>query len=264
MKTLPEISYFRLSIAFILPAVVTVIFFLWTDRVKRILYALARMFIQLMLIGYVLIYIFKSDSPAIIGLTLCVMVSAASWIVLGSVHKKYKLSYPKILAAIIIAGGTTLVIITQAVIVLKPWYFPQYVIPLAGMIFANSMNSVSLAAERVISELTKGQSFKKARQAAFQASLIPITNSLFAVGLVSLPGLMTGQILSGVSPLIAARYQIVVMLMIFGSSGLASALFLIFTKSDIIKIIEKEQDEQTEQALVTDKRTQNSTEQVGR
>ncbi len=233
---LPEISYFRLAIAFVLPAIVTFIFYLWTESTKRILYALSRMFVQLMLIGYVLIYIFKSNSPAIIGLTLCVMVSAASWIVLGSVKKKYKLPYIKILGAIIIAGGTSLVIITQAVIRLDPWYLPRYVIPLAGMIFANSMNSVSLAAERVVSELTKGQSFEQARQAAFQASLIPITNSLFAVGLVSLPGLMTGQILSGVSPLIAARYQIVVMLMIFGSSGLASALFLIFTKSDTMKI----------------------------
>jgi len=237
---LPEISYFQLIIAFIPSAIVTVIFYVWTDKVKHTLYALARMLTQLMLIGYVLIYIFKSDSPAVIGLTLCVMISAASWIVLGSVHKKYKLPYPKVLTAIIIGGGTTLIFITQVVLVLKPWYLPQYVIPLAGMIFANSMNSVSLAAERIISELNKGEEFVKARQAAFQASLIPITNSLFAVGLVSLPGLMTGQILSGVSPLIAARYQIVIMLMIFGASGLSSSLFLIFTKSDILKMTTEE------------------------
>ncbi len=240
IKKLPEISYWQLIIAFLPPAIVTVVFYFWTDKIRRVFYALARMFTQLMLIGYVLIFIFKSDSPAVIGLTLCVMISAASWIVLGSVHKKYKLPYSKVLAAIILGAGTTLIFVTQVVLVLKPWYLPQYVIPLAGMIFANSMNSVSLAAERIISELNKGEEFVKARQAAFQASLIPITNSLFAVGLVSLPGLMTGQILSGVSPLIAARYQIVIMLMIFGASGLSSALFFTFTRSNMLKLTSKD------------------------
>ena len=88
-------------------------------------------------------------------------------------------------------------------------------IPLAGMAFANAMNSVSLASERLQAEIDNGNSGIKARNTAFQASLIPTINSLFAVGLVSLPGMMTGQILSGVSPLIAVRYQIMVMCMIF-------------------------------------------------
>jgi putative ABC transport system permease protein len=99
-------------------------------------------------------------------------------------------------------------------------------IPLAGMIFANSMNSVSLAAERLNAEIGRQETFEKARNIAYQASLIPIINSLFAVGLVSLPGMMTGQILSGVSPLIAVRYQIMVMAMIFGASGISVACFL--------------------------------------
>ena len=99
------------------------------------------------------------------------------------------------------------------------------------MIFANSMNAVSLAAERLFAEMERGVSFKEARKKALQAALIPITNSLFAVGLVSIPGMMTGQILSGVSPFIAARYQIMVMCMIFGSAGLSTALFLWLAKS---------------------------------
>ena len=65
-----------------------------------------------------------------------------------------------------------------------------------------------------------------ARNRAFTAALIPITNTLFAVGLVSLPGMMTGQILSGVSPLLAVRYQIIVMCMVFGSAGISSACYL--------------------------------------
>ncbi|HKJ53899.1 MAG TPA: ABC transporter permease, partial [Gammaproteobacteria bacterium] len=68
--------------------------------------------------------------------------------------------------------------------------------------------------------------FSRARNSAFQAAMIPVTNSLLAVGLVSLPGMMTGQILAGTSPLIAARYQIIVMCMIFSSAGISAALFL--------------------------------------
>ena len=109
---------------------------------------------------------------------------------------------------------------------LDPWYLPRYMIPLAGMVFANAMTAVSLAAERLFAELGHGDSWEEARKMAFQAAMIPVVNSLFAVGLVSLPGMMTGQILSGVSPLIAARYQIMVMCMIFASAGISTAIFL--------------------------------------
>ena len=93
------------------------------------------------------------------------------------------------------------------------------------MIFAAGMNAISLFAERYFAELNKNLDNSIARNTAYQATLIPTINSLFAVGLVSLPGMMTGQILSGVSPLIAVRYQIMVMLMLFASSGLTAALF---------------------------------------
>ena len=81
-------------------------------------------------------------------------------------------------------------------------------------------------AERLQAELEQGKNFLEARNLAFQTGMIPVINALFAVGLVSLPGMMTGQILSGVSPFIAARYQIMVMCMIFASAGLSTALFL--------------------------------------
>ena len=98
------------------------------------------------------------------------------------------------------------------------------------MTIANCMNTVSLAAERFESELTN-HPYNEARHTAMSAALIPTINSLFAVGIVSLPGMMTGQILSGVDPLIAVRYQIVVMCMIFGSSGIASASYLLLQKA---------------------------------
>lgn len=110
---------------------------------------------------------------------------------------------------------------------LEPWYLPRYVVPLAGMVFANAMTSVSLAAERLYAELGHGLQWEQARLAAYQAAMIPVINALFAVGLVSLPGMMTGQILSGVSPLVAARYQIMVMCMIFAASGISTAIFLV-------------------------------------
>jgi len=119
------------------------------------------------------------------------------------------------------------------VIDIDPWFLPRYMVPLAGMVFAGSMNAVSLAAERLESELARSVEFTEARATALNASLIPLINSLFAVGLVSLPGMMTGQILSGVSPIVAAKYQIVVMCMLFGASGMSATIYLSLAKRRI-------------------------------
>ena len=89
------------------------------------------------------------------------------------------------------------------------------------------MNTVSLAAERFESEFKRGESYIGARRTALDATLIPQINSLFAVGLVALPGMMTGQILSGVDPNVAVRYQIMVMWMVFGSGGIAAVIYLV-------------------------------------
>ncbi|WP_289282296.1 ABC transporter permease, partial [Methylophaga sp. UBA5088] len=157
---------------------------------------------------------------------MLVMVSTASWIALGTVKDQRRALYPVVFISILLGSGLTLLLITQSVIGLSPWYEPRYMIPLAGMIFANAMNSVSLAAERLSTELSRNIDFITARYEAFQAAFIPTINSMLAVGLVSLPGMMTGQILSGVSPITAAHYQIVVMCMIFGGSGLSIVFFL--------------------------------------
>ena len=89
------------------------------------------------------------------------------------------------------------------------------------------MNTISLAGERYQTERSRGAEYPEARQAAMTAALIPQINTLLAVGLVALPGMMTGQVLSGVDPLVAARYQIMVMCMIFSTAGLAAALYLV-------------------------------------
>ncbi len=224
-----------LAIGFVPAALAAGILFYWSMNGANALYALARMLLQLLLIGYFLTYIFETPSPGLILSILTVMVLASSWIALGSLTNLRRTLFVPGLAAIGLAGGGTLVLVTQAVLQLEPWYEPRYLVPLAGMIFANAMNAVSLAAERMHAELQRHQAvdselYCQSRNAAFHAAMIPIINSLFAVGLVSLPGMMTGQILSGVSPLIAVRYQIMVMCMIFGSGAMATALFLIWAR----------------------------------
>ena len=234
-NSIQDISLLNLSVAFIPMIVVLGIMFKWHMNYGNAIYATLRMVIQLLIIGYFLVFIFNTESSWIVLGVLFVMVVASSWIALGVIKQQQRKLFVSTLTAIIIGGGITLAIVSQGVLVLDPWYSPRYMIPLAGMIFANAMNTVSLAVERLNSELTNGVDYDKARFIAFQAAMIPVINSLFAVGLVSLPGMMTGQILSGVSPLIAVRYQIVVMCMVFSSAGISSALFLVIARKYFVK-----------------------------
>ncbi|MCG6937182.1 MAG: ABC transporter permease [Gammaproteobacteria bacterium] len=238
--SLQTIPLLNLSLAFI-PVLITIfILYQWSLRSGNALYAISRMLVQLLLIGYLLTYIFESDSSGIVLLILFVMVFSSSWIALGTVAEKRQELFKYALVSIAFGGGFTLLLITQAVLALDPWYSAQSMIPIAGMIFANAMNSVSLATERLNAETGRGVPYDAARKIALQSSLIPVINSLFAVGLVSLPGMMTGQILSGVSPLIAARYQIMVMCMVFGAAGIATASFLVLVRHIFEKVLADE------------------------
>ena len=221
-----EISLQGLALGLLPVAVVIVIMLRWSAGPATAIYATGRMLIQLLLIGYVLVYIFEAEHAAIIGAVLIVMLITASWIAIRPVARKQTHVFRNALIAISIGGILVLALVTQVVIAVEPWFNPRYVVPLAGMVFAGAMNSVSLAAERFESEIGRNISVSEARRIALSAALIPIINSLFAVGVVALPGMMTGQILSGISPLIAAKYQIVVMSMLFGVSGLSAALYL--------------------------------------
>lgn len=217
----------QLAIAFI--PVIAVVFILqrWSHQdAATTLYAMARMLGQLLLIGYFLNYLFETDDPGTIVAIILVMIFASSWIALRTVSEDRAGLYWQAWLAIAIGGSITLFTVIYGVLAIEPWYQPRFAIPLAGMVYANAMNAVSLAADRLKAECCRGEAWENARNAAFNAAMIPNINMLFAVGLVSLPGMMTGQILSGVSPLIAVRYQIMVMCMIFAAAGLASALFL--------------------------------------
>lgn len=226
MATVPEISLWQLLIALLPVLPVAWVYWRWQLGAGRIGYALLRMLAQLLLIGYLLAFIFDLSQPLwLMGIVL-VMLTASSWIALGQVEaERHRLLLPAVIA-IGIGGAFNLGVALLGVLQVDPWYQPRYLIPLAGMVFSNAMNSVSLAADRMAAEVSGGKPFEVARQAAFKASMIPSVNMLLAVGLVSLPGMMTGQILSGVSPLIAARYQILIMCMLLSASGVSVVLFL--------------------------------------
>lgn len=238
-STVQIIPLLNLGFIFIPVLVVVTLLYQWSLNSGNALYAVVRMLGQLLLVGYFLSYIFEAKNAGIVLLVLAVMVFASSWIALGTIKNFRLVLYRHALLSILLGGVLILMIVILAVLDLEPWYLPQVMIPLAGMVFANSMNSVSLSAERLMAELERGVCYLEARQIALQASLIPVINSMFAVGLVSLPGMMTGQILSGVSPLIAARYQIMVMCMIFASAGISSICFLLLSKKTLNKTLDE-------------------------
>ncbi len=224
--SLSTIPIARLLAAFAPSVVLLVLMHRWSLEARTAVYANARMLVQLLAVGYVLTYVFETDEPAVVVAVVAVMIALSSWIALRPLRRKGLGSYPLALVAISASGVVMLVLVTQVVLDLPRWFEPHIVVPLAGMIFANTMNTVSLSAERFESETVRSADSGAARAVALEAALIPQINGLLAVGVVSLPGMMTGQILSGVDPLVAVRYQIMVMCMVFGSGGLGAVLYL--------------------------------------
>ena len=235
MDSIQSIPLENLALAFIPVFVVVFILYRWNSDGRDALIGISRMLVQLLIVGYFLAYLFDARNAWIVLTVLAAMLFVSSWISLRTVKLRRKSLYLIALISIFVGGGLVLLLITQGVLGLDPWYEPRYLIPLGGMIFSSSMNSISLAAERIDAEIKRGVDYDKARSIALRAALIPIVNALFGVGIVSLPGMMTGQILSGVSPLIAVRYQVMVMCMLFSASGISAAFFLQLIKSHLIK-----------------------------
>lgn len=209
------------------PALVLMwLLFRWTDQGRILVRASLRMIGQLVLIGYGLVWLFRVQHWGWVLLALTAMAAVAGWIALRPLPERDGRLYGRALLCISLCGGGTLVLVVGAVLQPAHWHDPRVVIPLAGMIFAGAMNQISLASERYLSERERGADHIAARATALRASMIPLLNSFFAVGLVQLPGMMTGQILAGADPLMAVRYQIMVMLMLLSSGGLAAAMFV--------------------------------------
>jgi len=224
MRTIPILE---LSLVFIPTIFLLVVMFRWQLKAFTGLYANIRMVLQLFLVGYFLTYVFETKEPVVIILLVGVMIGVSAWIAFRSFEEKDVKSYFIFFMSIGVPGLVLLGLVTQFVLQMQKWFEPSLVVPIAGMIFANSMNTVSLAAERFESEIKRDKDYFNARRLSLEASLIPQINTLFAVGLVALPGMMTGQILSGIDPIIAVRYQIMVMWMTFGSGGLAAVMYLL-------------------------------------
>lgn len=208
-----------------------------------------RAVVQLIAVGYILVYIFAADQWWLVLLALTVMLLSATQAATRRARGNKPTRDDRTLlwrisgTSMLLGSGLTLAFVTQIVLRVDPWYEPQYLIPLFGMIVGNAMNATALAAERLASELQahRGQveaylalGASPARAAAeperraLTAALIPTINGLMTVGLVSLPGMMTGQILAGVSPLLAIRYQIVVMFMLAGATALTAVAVVLW------------------------------------
>ena len=216
----------NLLIGFAPVALLLAVMHAWSLNAWQAIYANLRMLVQLLLIGYVLTLVFEAEEPWIVVAVVAFMIAMSAWIALRPLSDHGAMQYAMVLIGIGVTGVGVLILVTQVVLDLQAWYEPRYVVPLAGMVFANSMNTISIAGERYQTERDRGVDYLDARKAAMTAALIPQINTLLAVGLVALPGMMTGQVLSGVDPLVAARYQIMVMCMIFSTAGLAAALYL--------------------------------------
>ena len=208
---------------------------------RALLIAAVRMGVQLLAAGYLLHLIFALRSPWPVLLILLVMGAFAIQSVASRVKNRMPRFYVIVASSIFTGCGIMTLFFCQFVIGLEPWYDPRYLIPLTGMIIGNSMTGASLAAERLASEMKErrdeietalclGASSRAAAsdlvRSAFRAALIPSINSMAAMGIVFLPGMMTGQILSGTDPMTAVRYQIAIMCVITGSVAVTSLLIL--------------------------------------
>lgn len=206
---------------------------------KTILIGAVRAFVQLTVIGYILKAVFDLEKWYYVTLMLLVMLAVAAHTAAQRQEQKIPYVLPIMIAAI--AAGVLVSFSTVILVVLKveKWYQPQYAVPIGGMIIGNAMNTCALAVERLASELrlrrpqieaalSLGAPWRLAAQrstrAAIRAALIPGLNAMMVIGVVQLPGMMTGQIIAGAEPVDAIRYQIVVAYMICGAAFVAATV----------------------------------------
>ena len=206
--------------------------------------ATVRTYVQLLALGFILRWVFGIDSSwLVVGLVLLMVLAAARIILKRSPDAPPGL-FGSAFVSMALTGFLITFAVTGVIIQVEPWYLPQYVIPLAGMVIGNSMNGIALALERMFSDLdrredevlaltalgaTPWEAAHPAIRDALRAGLIPTINSMAAAGIVFIPGMMSGQILAGADPVTATGYQIVVMLMVAAATALGSVMALVLT-----------------------------------
>lgn len=215
---------------------------LWSLRVGNQLelaWGAVRTVAQLLAVGYVLRWIFETDAVWWVLAAFAVMLSVASWTAARRTERPAPGLLPVSALALAVGSGATTLAVTALVVRVDPWWDPRYFLPLAGMIVGNAMNAAALASERLHAEIrarrgeieellalgaTPRQAVREPIRVATRAGLVPTINAMMTVGLVSLPGMMTGQMIAGADPGTAARYQIVVMFMLAAATTIAAVL----------------------------------------
>ncbi|CCQ72485.1 iron export ABC transporter permease subunit FetB [Magnetospira sp. QH-2] len=204
---------------------------------RTMIIATVRMVVQLTLIGLVLQQLFEMVSPWATGLAALVMITFAGREIAARQHHKLEGWWAHGLGSgsMVMAGTLVTLLALTTQIRPDPWYDPRYALPLFGMIMGNAMTGVSLGLDRLLAAAVRERVAIEARLAlghtrwqatetmvrdAMRAGLMPIVNAMAASGVVSLPGMMTGQILAGVAPTEAVKYQLLIMFLIAGAVGL--------------------------------------------
>jgi putative ABC transport system permease protein len=226
-------------------------------RERQIIIASTRMTIQLIIMGYILMFVFNNPSWWLTSIMIVVMISFAIY---NSIKRvKYNMSYElKKIIAFAMTFGALLTATFFIIIILgvQPWFNPQYFIPISGMIIGNSMTGIALGANKLCSSIEEKRieienslmlgaspaaATKEIVNNSFDTAILPTMNNMLTMGIVSLPGMMTGQILSGTFPITAIKYQIGIMLAILGSTAVSTVIFVslgyrtFFTKDHRLK-----------------------------
>ncbi|WP_299490103.1 iron export ABC transporter permease subunit FetB [Acaryochloris sp. IP29b_bin.137] len=199
------------------------------DLTWSLLLAAGRTVLQLMMMGYLLGFIFAWKYPGAILALIAGMLTVASIESRNRIGQDIPYLIPWLWGAIFISMVLTLSYTTVFILQPDNWFDPQYLIPLAGIVMGNAMNGAAIAGERLVQSLKANrneiethlclgaspqQAIAQYRREAIRAGLIPTINAMMVVGLVKLPGIITGQLLSGVDPQEAASYQILIMFML--------------------------------------------------
>ena len=240
-----NIPLWRLALAYILFA--AVFFIAWRQQLrlnKDLLISVFRMTIQLALMGIVLKTVFQLDSWIIITAIFLAMIFFAAQTIIKRSGVRFRGVYRLLFLSILLGGGSVFIYFIVFVVHNDPWYAPRYFIPLAGMVIGNSMNGSALALERFVDLIrthrretetlvsfgaTAQEASREYFRKAYRASLIPVLTNMTGIGIVFIPGMMTGQILGGSPPVVAIKYQIAIMAAILGS--VSSTVYLILSFS---------------------------------
>ncbi len=206
---------------------------------RRLLIAAVRTVVQLLLLGYILEWIFGARHWFAIVVVMLVMSAIAGYSAVTRTEHRYPGVWMTSMTAVMSSSWIVIGIVLTGVISPAVWSSnpAQYAIPLMGMILGNTLNGISLGLDRLTEELTSrraevemrlclgGTRWEAAQPCianAIRTGMVPIINSMMVVGLVSLPGMMTGQILAGADPMAAVRYQIVIMFIIAAGTALGT------------------------------------------